>query len=711
LSWHQIPFVRLLIPLLAGILSCSLYSDYRVNLVLLTIFGISALFLLYWAVSKKLSYVFVISGAFVLGLNLYSLGYLLTFFGDSRNSEKHFQQYISQENNLIAKIVGEPQLKSKTVSAVVSVASIEDSSGNFHECIGKVSISFELDSLSAKLKYGDMLLLSAEIKNISGPENPNAFNPSSYYALSNIYHQAYVKSNRSKLIAHNKSNYAYSLLISWRAYLSDIFSNNFKNYPNEKAVASALVLGVRSDFSTELKNAYADTGATHVLSVSGLHVGLVAGLLGWILRRIKKKKTDKFSPREIAILILFIWFYVLLTGASASVLRSGLMFSFVLLAGLVRRKMSIYNSLAASAFFLLCLDPKYLFDIGFQLSYLALFGIVFFHPYIYKLFYFKNKATNWAWNLTAVAIAAQIATLPVGLYYFHQFPSYFWLSGLAVIPLSTFALYSGIVLLIVDWIPYLGDIVALLCYFSLALMNACIFAIQRLPLSVIDGFWLGIGEMLLFYLIIFMVSAAFIYKSLKIGYLSFLLVFVLFCGQFWNLLQSSAQEKLFVYKINKSTLIEFGDGHSSYLISDSTLAKNKIDFFTENNRTANKLMFGKSYKLGDSINVANLFIEKNRIGKFKEFSFAIPNNTSLELTRNREAPLKIDFLILSANPTIKNLEQLESLFDYRYLVFDASSSRYKIQQWIRQCKELSIPYVNCSEKGIDLLSFSQKSAN
>jgi competence protein ComEC len=493
--------------------------------------------------------------------------------------------------------------------------------------------------------------------------------------------------------------------------LSDIFSNNFKNYPNEKAVASALVLGVRSDFSTELKNAYADTGATHVLSVSGLHVGLVAGLLGWILRRIKKKKTDKFSPKEIAILILFIWFYVLLTGASASVLRSGLMFSFVLLAGLVRRKMSIYNSLAASAFFLLCLDPKYLFDIGFQLSYLALFGIVFFHPYIYKLFYFKNKAANWAWNLTAVAIAAQVATLPVGLYYFHQFPSYFWLSGLAVIPLSTFALYSGIVLLIVDWIPYLGDLVALLCYFSLALMNACIFAIQRLPLSVIDGFWLGIGEMLLFYLIIFMVSAAFIYKSLKIGYLSFLLVFVLFCGQFWNLFQSSAQEKLFVYKINKSTLIEFADGHSSYLISDSTLAKNKIDFFTENNRTANKLMFGKSYKLGDSINVANLFIEKNRIGKFKEFSFAIPNNTSLELTRNREAPLKIDFLILSANPTIKNLEQLESLFDYRYLVFDASSSRYKIQQWIRQCKELSIPYVNCSEKGIDLLSFSQKSAN
>ncbi len=711
MSWHQIPFVRLLIPLTAGILSCSLYSDYRLNFFLCAVFASSILFLLYWALTKRLTFAYVISGAFVLSLSLFSLGYLLTYFGDSRNSQTHFQKHICQENNVIAKIVSEPILKSKTISAVVALESIEDSSGKFHDCLGKIQISFELDSLSAKLRYGDMLLISTEIKNISGPENPNSFNPSAYYSLSNIYHQAYVKSKRNKVIAHNKSNMAYAMLINWRTYLSNIFANNFKDYPNEKAVAAALVLGVRSDFSAELKNAYADTGATHVLSVSGLHVGLVAGLLGWILRRIKKKKTDKFSPKEIAILILFIWFYVFLTGASASVLRSGLMFSFVLLAGLVRRKMSIYNSLAASAFFLLCLDPKYLFDIGFQLSYLALFGIVFFHPYLYKLFYFKNRAANWAWNLTAVGIAAQIATLPLGLFYFHQFPSYFWLSGLAVIPLSTFALYSGIVLLITDWIPYLGDLVALLCYFSLALMNACIFAIQRLPLSVVDGFWLGMGEMCLFYLIIFSLSAAYIYKSVKVAYLSFLFVLVLFGLQFWHIAQSSTQEKLFVYKINKSTLIEFADGHRSYLVADSMMPQNKIDFFTTNNRAANKLMFYESYKLGDSINVANLFIEKDRIGKFKDFSFVIPNNTSLELTRNRENPLKIDFLMLIANPKLKNLEQLENLYDYRYLVFDASSSRYKIAQWKRQCKELSIPYIDCSEKGLDLLSISQKSAN
>jgi competence protein ComEC len=661
--------------------------------------------MLFWAFLKRLSFRALNGGAVLLLLNLFSLGYVLCFFNDSRNYQTHFQNFLADENIISAKIVAEPILKSKTISVILEVESIADSVGNFRKCSGRLQANFELDSSSIYYKYGDLILLNSKIVKISGPENPNAFNPAAYFALSNVYHQTYVRSKNTKRIGQNKGNIAYQLLIDWRKYLSSVFERHLSGSPNEKAVASALVLGVRSEFSSDLKNAYADTGATHVLSVSGLHVGLVAGLLGWLIKRIKRKKMDRFSQREIAILLAFIWFYVLLTGASASVLRSGLMFSFVILATLVRRKISVYNSLASSAFALLCLEPKFLYDIGFQLSYLALFGIVFFHPYIYKLLFFKNKFADWAWNLTAVGFAAQLATLPLGLFYFHQFPTYFWLSGLAVIPLSTVALYSGIALLVCDWIPVLGYLAGWLTYCSIAIMNACIFAIQSLPFAVISGFWLGLSEMLLLYTAIFAMAVGLIYSKRSFKFLSIATVLLFSSIQFFRIFSAANQDSIYVYKVNKSSLIEFYSGHRVYCLKDSSLAKSKIDFLVENNRIAQRAFFYKEFELRDNISLADLYLNSYGVGKFKNTSFAIPSKSLLENAENRTNPYKVDFLIICANPKLNDLEKLENLFDYRCLVFDASNSRYRINNWLRQCKERSIPFIDCSSGGKELYTF------
>jgi competence protein ComEC len=661
--------------------------------------------MLFWAFLKRLSFRALNGGAVLLLLNLFSLGYVLCFFNDSRNYQTHFQNFLADENIISAKIVAEPILKSKTISVILEVESIADSVGNFRKCSGRLQANFELDSSSIYYKYGDLILLNSKIIKISGPENPNAFNPAAYFALSDVYHQTYVRSKNTKRIGQHKGNIAYQLLIDWRKYLSSVFERHLSGSPNEKAVASALVLGVRSEFSSDLKNAYADTGATHVLSVSGLHVGLVAGLLGWLIKRIKRKKIDRLSQREIAILLAFIWFYVLLTGASASVLRSGLMFSFVILATLVRRKISVYNSLASSAFALLCLEPKFLYDIGFQLSYLALFGIVFFHPYIYKLLFFKNKFADWAWNLTAVGFAAQLATLPLGLFYFHQFPTYFWLSGLAVIPLSTVALYSGIALLVCDWIPVLGYLVGWLTYCSIAIMNACIFAIQSLPFAVISGFWLGLSEMLLLYTAIFAMALGLIYSKRSFKFLSIATVLLFSSIQFFRIFSAANQDSIYVYKVNKSSLIEFYSGHRVYCLKDSSLAKSKIDFLVENNRIAQRAFFYKEFELRDSISLADLCINSYGVGKFRNTSFAIPSKSLLEHAENRTNPYKVDFLIICANPKLNDLEKLENLFDYRCLVFDASNSRYRINNWLRQCKERSIPFIDCSSGGKELYTF------
>ena len=251
--------------------------------------------MLFWAFLKRLSFSAVNGGAVLLLLNLFSLGYVLCFFNDSRNYQTHFQNFLADENIISAKIAADPILKSKTITVILEVESIADSVGNFRKCSGRLQANFELDSSSIQFKYGDVIFLNSKIIKISGPENPNAFNPAAYFALSDVYHQTYVRSKNTKRIGQNKGNIAYQLLIDWRKYLSSVFERHLSGSPNEKAVASALVLGVRTEFSSDLKNAYADTGATHVLSVSGLHVGLVAGLLGWLIKRIKRCISDIFS--------------------------------------------------------------------------------------------------------------------------------------------------------------------------------------------------------------------------------------------------------------------------------------------------------------------------------------------------------------------------------------------------------------------------------
>jgi competence protein ComEC len=182
---------------------------------------------------------------------------------------------------------------------------------------------------------------------------------------------------------------------------------------------------------------------------------------------------------------------------------------------------------------------------------------------------------------------------------------------------------------------------------------------------------------------------------------------LLLCIQLSRLYDASGQQKLYVYKSHKTTLLDFMDGQQLYSLRDSSLNPNKIGFISKNNHIANRILNRtKTLQLHqDSINSPSFYISKEGIGSFGDFSFAIPNKALLENAENREKPLKVDFLVLTGNPRLKNLELLENLFDYRMLVFDASNSSYRLMNWRRQCTELTIPFIDCSEKGQELLRF------
>lgn len=220
-------------------------------------------------------------------------------------------------------------------------------------------------------------------------------------------------------------------------------------------IAEALLIGHTNDLDKDLVQAYSNTGVVHIIAISGMHLALIYGLLVWLFARIPLVNKSKIA--QVVLILCCLWLFSLLTGAASSVLRSAVMFTFIAVGKNLSKQSSIYNSLAASAFVMLCYNPYFLWDVGFQLSYLAVIGIIIFQKSIYKWVYIKNKWVNKIWQLMAVSLPAQVLTFPVCIYYFHQFPNLFLITNIIAVPLSGVILFAEIGLVAFSWVPLLGN--------------------------------------------------------------------------------------------------------------------------------------------------------------------------------------------------------------------------------------------------------------
>ena len=326
------------------------------------------------------------------------------------------------------------------------------------------------------LTLGSILSLTSNTISFQKNRNPGEFNAQAYWNKKQVFHFVYLKNSDSvigyKQLSYLKTN---SLLIAYK--FDSILKKHLLNDDSYK-IASALLLGSRSGISEEVIADYSKTGTIHILSVSGLHVSVIFLVLNKILSLFNWGKTQLLKS---IILISFVCLYAYITGLSPSVCRSAVMISFSIIGKQISHQSNPYNLIAGSAFFLLIIDPAYLFDIGFQLSYLAVLGIIYFYDAIYRILYFKNKLADQIWMLIAVSIAAQLSTLAMSLYYFHQFPNYFLIANLLAIPLSSIALYLGIALLALNPIPMLAKYIGIVLSKCIALMGYILHKISILP--------------------------------------------------------------------------------------------------------------------------------------------------------------------------------------------------------------------------------------
>lgn len=699
---RQIPFIRLVIPLILGIL-VKLNFHFQIPLIAISsVIFIFILALIIFSSFKKLYSNFKIRWMFGMFINLllFSIGIFLVDLNFSKVSKATINQ---TDGYLLASVVEKPEIKEKSIKATLEIKAIGDKD-QWLETSGKVLIYFQKDSASATINFGDKIIFKPEIsdKRITG--NPNEFNFEKYLTYHLISAQTYLKSTSWKKINEKETGlklYAYEI--------RDKFLNVFKKYGisgNEYSVLSALTVGYTSELDSKIKHSYSSSGATHILSVSGLHVGIIFIVFNYLLKFMEKIKYGKLV--KAIFLILFLWFYALLTGLSPSVLRSAAMLSFVIVGQSLNRNANIYNSITASAFVLIIINPFIITDLGFQLSYLALISIIYFQPLIYNWIYIKNKWLDKLWVLISVSIAAQIVSTPISLFYFHQFPNYFLLTNILVVPLSTIIIYLALVLLAFSSFDFIANYLEIALKYSVKFLNNSISFIEGLPYSVSENIYISGFQMFLIYFFIIILTSYFLLKRNSMLKLSLITIIVFLISIFYNDYNSLKQRKLIVYNISGTTAINFIDGKDNILISNLSKNENNSNliFTTKNNWLELGLTKEKIVDI-NSLNRNSLFsnnlivdnknlLVKDRYLGFYQHRFLIINK-DFKLKKYTKK-LKVDYILLTSNNPIK-ISDLAECYEMKKLIIDSSNSAKNINKWKEECLKYNIACNVVSENG------------
>ncbi len=702
LNWRETPFVRLLLPFSVGIL-LAIYFNQPIPGLLLVFLALIALMVL----SKKLRglYRFRWMPGVLLNAALLVFGYGITWKHNELNHASHFSNISPPATGavLMGAVTEAPIRKENWVKIELGIHAAGPHADDIKTATGNLLLYLQRDSAAESLAYGDKLVLNCKATQLEPPANPHAFDYGRYLHFQNIHYQAFVKNGNWGLLKKTSSFSPYGKAIALQISFTETLRKHL-NTENEFAVGAALIFGYRSEVPEDVLTAYSQTGAMHILAVSGMHVGILFLILNFFLKRIKWQHRS-WRLLKAVILLVLIWSFALVTGASPSVMRSTVMFSFVVVADALGRNKNFYNTLTSSAFCLLLYDPYWLLSVSFQLSYLAILGIVYFQPKIAALWVIENKVGNYLWGLNSVSMAAQLMTLPFTLLYFHQFPTYFWLSSLVLVPLSGLELGAGLLLLLVepiwDWGAFaVGKVLWGMLWFG----NQSVMLIQHLPAALLDGIWIGDISALLLYMGIGSSMAAISFRKFRWALASLLLLLAVVGSYAFAEFGRQKNQKLTIYSIYKHTAIDFFDGQKAWSLTDLALEPKPMKYAAEGNRYAHGIDEVESFRLGDTTSiVSDHFFYKNMLVQFYDKRLLVVDGP---VNYSGEEKVKLDFLLLRNTPKV-NLEELAQMFDFQLIVFDASNKRWRVADWKAECDKLGLDWYDVDEEGALVVKFGE----
>lgn len=701
--YSNIPFIRVFIPFALGIISFS-YLPYDSILSPLPIV-LTTFFILLLVIHFLMPNFFKIKSFFVWGIlfNIFLFigGYTLS--GYNYPSFKHHQSTI--KNGLAwGKIASTPMLKGKNYKIELEIyANKEDKQWITSE--GKALIYIPFDKKAGKLEVGDEIIFSPHFESVSNGGNPNEFDYRQYLAYHFIAQTGYLKSNDWLKISSDKTYSPKRFAERLRNKVLLIFKElNLSKDVN--AIASAITLGYKNDIEAEIKQTYATAGATHILAVSGLHVGVVYLVLQYLLFFLKNKKWQEWL--KIILILLSLWAYAFITGLSPSVLRATTMFSFLAIGRQINKQTNIYNILAASAFLLLCTNPFLLFDVGFQLSYIAVIGIVYFQPKIRNWVFVKNTFFSFIWDLVSVTLAAQLVTTPLSLYYFHQFPTYFILSGIVLVPITSFVIYLSLLALVFSVVPLISHVFAFGLKYLVLFMNHYTHFIEHLPFSTIPNIYINELQLFILYSLLISLTLFFMYKKIYSLKISLYLIIIFSISSLVQKIDTLSQKSIYVYNIRNCSSLNFIDGRQNILFANfQEDKKNSLQYSLKNHWLSKGLNAEKLIpfeRFNSQFLFSNLSIVDNPNLFFKRHFFNYYGYKILVIyddfffKKQFDQSVQVDAIILQQRAKV-NLRKLISFVRTKNIIIDSSVPNKKAQKWLSEAKELKLSIYHCKKQG------------
>lgn len=688
-SIRQIPLLRIVPPFVLGTITGIIFPKNQP--VFIGLFLLCFLALLVFALRKKTAQNYALRWVFGV-LTLFSMFFAGLVLAQQNKPSPKYQPPAESTRQTVSVVLLEfPSEKENSYKALARLEAVRDSSGAWHKASDKLLVYFEKDSTISNLKYGDWLVINGFINPVKNNGNPYEFDYKRFLARRGIHFQSYAQSGRWRKLDGGRGNPLFETASQLRKHLLSVYRKNGIQ-GDEFAIASALTLGYKDYLDKDIKAAYAGSGAMHILAVSGLHVGIIFMIFKFLLQWLDRLKYGK-TIRSL-IIIAALWFFALLTGLSPSVRRAALMFTFVQGAEISRRPGNVYNSLLFSAFVLILLNPYIVAEVGFQLSYLAVFSIVFLQPKFHRLLYIKNKIGDKIWGLFTVSLAAQIGTFPIGVFYFHQFPTYFWLTNLFVIPLTFCIVLAGVAVFATSFFQPLAEMLAWLMEWLLRILNLIVNLIQQLPHATLKNISFSLPELFLVYALIFALVLFFIYK--KARFLQAALIFSAFWGLSFliNHTQAVRQQKFIVYNANDIPLYNVLSGKNNWVLTDSTGLKSlqNIEYAAGSFWLAQKAgkprLAALEYLPDDSLVAAQSVAFYKNFLKIGSKRFFIVRNKEITHWASPKK-FKVDGIILSNNVRVR-IADLLKLFETRQIIIDSSNSWYQEKFWLSECQGLKI---------------------
>ncbi len=698
--WRGRPFLRILLFFASGILVARYwFADKQLptnELILLLAF----LTLISAVTSNRIkSFRYSWIAGFLLNISLFIAGLTLTV-------QQIRQSQVRMNENPQAvwegKLLTEPMQRAKTVKFILKIIRRADHDSTLHRSV-KVLAYLKTDTLPAGLHLGSFLIFHGKMSSVEVPKNPGEFNYHDYLLNKGIRYTIFIDKKSWKFLSASTGFSPPAVFSHWRnLLLQSLRAQGLSG--DEYAIAAAILLGYDQLIAPDLHQDFTAAGAVHILVVSGMHVGIIFLIFSFLFSFLLRFKNGNHLRNVL--LLLVIWSYAMLTGLSPSVSRAATMISLFILADIFRRGYDNFNILAASATLLLLLNPLLLFDVGFQLSYAAVAGILMFYFPIYRSVYFRNKIFQVLWAALVISFSAELGVFAIAAHYFHQFPLYFLLTNLAVFALSYLIIFSGLAFLSFSWIPFVSHLLAVVLAKMVGVLIVIVRFIASMPFSAVYDLYFPWFKVVLIFALLVWCYYLFIHKELHMLIPALATIVLLLTMYTFRQVRLLRQEKFIIYSLRHHTAIDLISGKKHLLLVDSLalVRPSGLDYSLKNSRITMGLP-ENSHPLSQDFHADFVYYRRGfgQIGSLR--FYVLPPGLSHYPKLDKK--IRVDYLICRS-PGKTKLAEVAKTIKFRQIILDASLSYWAVRSLEKQAKLLNTGYLNIKKTGAFVFGSSKK---